>query len=58
MQSSEGDFNKLKFLAKFQTMCNQIFKKSIIRSAFRNTGLIFYNLEVVLQKFCAFLRSI
>ena len=50
MQSDEGDFVKLEFLAKFQTMRNQIFKKSTIKSAFRNTGPIPCNPEVVFQK--------
>ena len=58
MQLSEGDFSKLKFLAKFQTICNQTFKKSTIRSAFRNTRLISYNPEVVLQKVYALPRFI
>ena len=48
MQSSEGDFGKLEFLAKFQTMRNKTFKKSTIKLAFKNTGLIPYNPEVVL----------
>ncbi len=31
-------------------MRTQTFKKSTIKSAFKNTGLIFYNPEIVLQK--------
>ena len=58
MQLGEGDFSKLEFLAKFQTMRNQIFKKSTIKSVFKTTELIPYNLEVIFQKVCAFLRSI
>ena len=48
----------LKFLAKFETMRTQTFKKSTIKSAFRNTGLIPYNPEVVLQKVRSLPRSI
>ena len=50
MQLGEGDFGKLEFLAKFQTMRTQTFRKSTIQSAFRKTGLIPYNPEVVLQQ--------
>ena len=57
MRSSKGDFGKLEFLAKFQTMYNQTFKKSTIKSAFKNTGLIPYNPEVVFQKVRALPRS-
>ena len=57
MQSGEGDFGKLAFLAKFQTMPIQTFKKSTIQSVFRNTGLILYNPEVVFQKVRALPRS-
>ena len=57
MRSGEGDFGKLEFLAKFQTMRTKTFKKSTIQSAFRNTGLIPYNPEVVLQKVRALPRS-
>ena len=58
MQSSKGDFSKLEFLAKFLIMRNQTFKKFIIKSAFRNIRLIFYNPEIIFQKICAFPRSI
>ena len=57
MQSGEGNFGKLEFLAKFQTMHNQTFKKSTIKSAFRKTGLIPYNPEIILQKVRALPRS-
>ena len=57
MRLDEEDFGKLEFLAKFQTMRNQTFKKSTIKSAFKNTGLIPYNSEVVLQKVRALPRS-
>lgn len=46
----EGDFGKLGLLARFHSMRNQTFKKSTIKSAFRNTGLIPYNPEVIFQK--------
>ncbi len=49
MRSGEGDFGKLEFLAKFQVMRTQTFKKSTIQSAFKRIGLIPYNPEVVLQ---------
>ncbi len=42
MQSDEGDFGKLEFLAKFQAMRTQNFKKSTIQSAFRRTILKLY----------------
>ena len=48
MQLDKGNFGKLEFLAKFQVICTQTFKKSIIQSAFKRTRLITYNLEVVL----------
>ena len=50
MRSGEGDFGKLEILAKFQTMRTQTFKKSNIKSSLRNTGLIPYSPEVLLQK--------
>ena len=50
MRSGEGDFGKLEFLAKFHTMRTQTFQKSTVKSAFRITGLIPYNPEVVFQK--------
>ena len=50
MRSGEGDFGKLKFLAKFQVMRTQTFKKSTIQSAFKRTGIIPYNPEDVLNK--------
>ena len=50
MRSGEGDFGKLEFLAKFQTMRAQTFRKSTIQSASRKTGLIPYNPKVVLQQ--------
>ena len=50
MRLGEEDFGKLEFLAKFQTMHTQTFRKPTIQSAFRKTGLIPYNPEVVLQQ--------
>lgn len=58
MRFGEVDFGKLKFLAKFQTICTQIFKKSTIQATFKNTGLIPYNPKIILQKFHFFLRFI
>ena len=58
MQLSKNLFSKLEFLVKFQTMYNQIFKKSTIKSVFKIIQLLSYNLEVLFQKICAFLRFI
>ena len=57
MWSDKGDFSKLEFLAKFQVMLTQIFKKSTIKLAFKRTGLIFYHLEIVLLQVCVLLSS-
>ena len=57
IRSGSGDFGRLEFLAKFQFMRTQTFKKSTIKSAFKNTGLIPYNSEIVLQKICALSKS-
>lgn len=43
-------FGKFNFLASLTTMRAKTFKESTIFSAFRKTHLIFYNLEIVLQK--------
>ena len=48
MWSSKDDFDKLEFLAKFQVMPTQNFKKSIIKSALKRTRLIFYYLKIIL----------
>ena len=45
-----GDYGKLEFLGSLQIIWSQTFKKSTIRSAFKNTGLISYNPEIVLWK--------
>lgn len=52
MAISTGDesFTKVEFLAAFTKFRRQAFKSSTIRSAFRETGLIPYNPEVVLEK--------
>ena len=50
MRASGADYGKLEFLASLQTIRSQTFKKSTIRSAFKNTGLIPYNPEIVLWK--------
>ena len=49
IQSGKSDFSKLEFLAKFQVMCTQTFKKSTIKSAFKKTRLIPYHHEIVFQ---------
>ena len=43
VRAGNVDFNKLDFLAAFQTIQAQTFTKSTIRSAWKNTGLIPYN---------------
>lgn len=48
MWLGKGDFSKLVFLAKFQVIHTQIFKKSTIQLSFKKTRLIFYNLEAIL----------
>ena len=50
MKAGAADYGKLEFLASLQTIRSPTFKKSIIRSAVKNTGLISYNLEIVLRK--------
>ncbi len=50
MREGAADYGKLEFLASLQTIRNQTFKKSTIRSAFKNTRLIPYNPEIVLWK--------
>ena len=53
MQTRIAEFGKLDFLASFITMHIKTFKKSTIFLAFRKTGLISYNPEIVLQKICS-----
>lgn len=53
-----GDFKKFKFLAKFQFIHSQTFKKSIIKSELKNTWLIFYNFKIIFQKINTFSKSI
>ncbi len=53
IRSGLGDFGRLEFLAKIQFIRTQTFKKSTIKSALNNTGLIPYNPEIILQKICA-----
>ena len=50
MRTGIPEFGKLDFLASLTTMRARTFKKSTILSAFRKTGLIPYNPEIVLQK--------
>ncbi len=47
-----GDYNfgKLEFLAAFQSFRNKTFKTSTIKHAFKQTGLVPYNPEIVLEK--------
>jgi len=45
-----SDFNKFEFLAAITLIRQQAFKPSTIISAFRKTGLIPYNPEIVLER--------
>ena len=47
------DFDKLDFLSIFQHMRNQTFTKSTILSSFKKTGLVPYDLNMVLHKITA-----
>lgn len=40
----------LEFLAVFQSFCNQIFKPTTIRRAFKSTGLVPFNPNVVFDQ--------
>ncbi|RPA92114.1 hypothetical protein L873DRAFT_1633008, partial [Choiromyces venosus 120613-1] len=44
------NFDKVEFLDKIDIIREQTFKTSTIQSAFRVTGLIPYNLDVVISK--------
>lgn len=48
------EFGKLQFLAEFQAMRNKTFTEATIRSAWKNTGLIPFNPEMVLSKVRAY----
>lgn len=50
VRNGESDFNKLDFLSIFQDIRELTFTKSMIVSAFRNTGLVPYNSSIVLCK--------
>lgn len=45
-------FGKLEFLSAFQSFCNQIFKPTTIRYAFKSTKLVSFNPNVVFDKIC------
>jgi len=45
-----GDFDKVKFLDKIHSICQQKFKPSTIQAAFRATGLIPFNPSIVISK--------
>ena len=47
---SDEKFGKLEFLAAFQSFCNQTFKPTTIRHAFKSTGLVPFNPDIVLDK--------
>ena len=50
IQNGDETFSKVEFLAAFNTFRAKAFKSTTITSAWRKTGLIPYNPEVVLQK--------
>lgn len=52
MQTGIPKFGKLDFLASLTTMHAKTFKEFTILLAFRKTGLISYNPEIILQKIC------
>ncbi len=47
---SDYNFDKLKFLAAFQSFRNKTFKTSTIKHAFKQIKLVSYNSEIVLKK--------
>ncbi len=47
---SDYNFDKLEFLAAFQSFRNKTFKTSTIKHAFKQTELVSYNPEIVLEK--------
>lgn len=50
IQTKISKFNKLKFLANFTIILIKTFKKFTFFLIFKKIGLIFYNLEIILQK--------
>ncbi len=57
VRAGNVEFDKLDFLAAFQKIWSQTFTESTIRSAWKNTGLIPYNPQVVLSKIAAIQAS-
>ncbi len=49
VRMSDSKFDKLKFLAAFQSFRSQIFKSFTIRHAFRITDIVSFNLDVMLD---------
>ena len=45
-------FGKLGFLAAFQSFCNQTFRPTTIGHAFKSTGPVPFNPDIVLDKTC------
>ena len=45
-------FGKLEFLAAFQSFCIQNFKSTTIRHAFKLTGLVLFNPDMIFDKIC------
>ena len=54
IRTGDIEFSKLEFLARFQHIRNQAFKKSTILSAFRETGLVPYNPEHIIAKLAVY----
>ncbi len=50
VQLSDYNFDKLKFLATFQSFRNKTFKTLTIKHAFKQIELVLYNSEIVLKK--------
>ena len=55
--SKDAEFSKVEFLTCITTIQKQAFKKNILLSLFRKTGLIFLNTSIVLNKLREFERG-
>ncbi len=49
---SDKNFGKLESLDAFQSFCNKIFKPTTIRHAFKSTGLVLFNPDMIFNKIC------
>lgn len=50
VRNGDYEFSKIKFLARITSIRSQAFKQNTICESFRQTGLIPFNLEIVMQK--------